>query len=324
MEFDWADTAVDAVWPEPPNEPRIRYLRSLTGPDDFREEGRTGRLFRWLAGEEEQGASLVNPYGAAADGLGRVWVTDPGLGVVHVFDLSRRRVDYLTTAGHEPFQSPLGVAFDAVRKRLYVSDSLLAKVFVFDEEGSLLGTRSPPEGYVRPSGLATDALGSLYVVDALRGQVDVFSVDGTYLRSLDSALSSDGEFNRPSNVFVDAAGTVFVSDSLNFRVAMIGADGEGLGTIGQLGDVPGTFSRPRGVAVDSDGHIYVADAAFDNIQVFDSAGRLLLYFGGLGNGVGQFNLPAGLFFDGEDRLYVVDTFNHRIQVFQYLSQGETE
>jgi DNA-binding beta-propeller fold protein YncE len=318
----WTDSNVDLVWPEPPATPRLRYLRTLTGPADFREQGQGGRLFRWLTGEKEQGLPLLNPYGVAADGGGRVWVADFGVRAVHAFDLSRRRVDYITSAGKEPFLSPVGVAYDAASGRLYVSDSALGKVFAFDDAGNLLRTVEPPGGYGRPAGLTTDASGKLYVADVLKGRIEVFSAAGDHLRSLGRAGTAAGEFNRPTNVSVDGAGRIFVTDSMNFRIGVLGPDGEPLATIGEIGDVPGTFARPRGVAVDSEGHVYVADAAFDNVQIFDRTGQLLLYFGDMGDGAGSFNLPAGLFIDRKDRLYVVDTFNHRVQIFQYLRGGE--
>lgn len=324
VDRDWADPQVDLVWPGSPAEPRIRFLRAITGPADFHDESQTGRFFRWIVGEKKQQIQLNFPYGVAADGEGKVWVTDTGSRIVHVFDLVRNRVDYLANAGNEPFLSPIGVTVDSGRRRLYVSDSVLKKVFLFDHEGSFLGFRQPPGGFGRPAGLATDTEGNLYVVDVLKGEVEVFSAAGDYLRSIGSTQTSDGKFNRPSNVFVDGSGRVFVTDSMNFRVEIIGSQGEPLGTIGQLGDVPGAFARPRGVAVDSEGHVYVADAAFDNLQIFDAAGRLLLYFGGLGRGPGKFNLPAGLYFDRNDRLYVVDAFNHRVQIFQYLAENVRE
>jgi DNA-binding beta-propeller fold protein YncE len=313
----WEDNQVERLWPEPPEQPRIQLLRILTGPEDFLAQSGGKRFFRWLTGEKEQGLPLLSPYGVTADGQGRVWIADSGSRAVHFFDLARQRVDYFTMAGREPFLSPVDVAFDAGSSRLYVSDSMLKQVFVLDPQGRLLGSVQPADGFLRPGGVAVDDAGALYVVDVLRGVVDVFSRQGLHLRRLVSALAEDG-FNRPSNVAVDGVGRVYVVDSMNFRVEILAADGAGLGKIGQLGDVQGSFARPRGVAIDSKGHIYIADAAFDNIQVFDAQGQLLLVFGGPGRGQGQMVLPAGLFFDAADRLYLVDSFNSRVQIFQYL------
>lgn len=316
-EVSWNSPDAELVWPPPPSTPRIRFLRSVQ-PADFIDEGSGSKLFHWISGEKKRVFPMSAPYGIAADGNGRIWVADTKGGMVQIFDLASERVDYLASAGPTPLVSPLGVARDDEKGWLYVSDSVLAKVFVFDGKGQLLGTREPPGGFSRPAGLATDGQGNLYVVDVLKNKVDIFSRDGTYLNSLESGQAEEGGFNRPANVAVDASGRVYVTDSMNFRIEMFDPAGKSIGTIGQIGDVPGSFARPKGVAIDSGGNIYVADAAFDNIQIFDAAGRLLLYFGEPGKGAGQLSLPAGLCFDRHDRLYVVDAFNQRVQIFQYL------
>ncbi len=311
------DPQVSLVWPSPPDIPRIRYFRQISGPEDFRSESRTSRVMRWIAGDVEQEMPLRAPYGVAADGRGRVWVADPESHSVHIYDLAERRSHYLLRAGPDLFLSPVGVAYDPDREYLYVSDSGLNKVFVFNNKGALLGQRQSPDGFSRPGGLALDSQGRLYVVDVLRGCVEIFSPDGTHLGGLECGA---GELNRPSNVTVDQSGRVYVTDSLNFRIVVFGADQKVLASFGEIGDGPGHFARPRGVAVDSQGHIYVSDAAFDNVQVFDLTGNLLLFFGGSGKGPGKFNLPAGLFFDREGRLYVADTYNRRVQIYEYLPQ----
>ncbi len=317
-DLGWQDPAVDKVWPTPPETPRIRYLRTLTGAGDFRDDSKQGRLFRWVTGEKEQAVSLVSPYGVAADGEGRVWITDTGTGLVHFFDLNKGQVEYWGQAGKQALVSPVGIALDLGRDRLYVSDSVLNKVFVLSLNGESRGQLELPDGFGRPAGMAVGPQGDLYVTDVLGGRVEVFSPSGEHRSSLGSGVARGGEFNRPANLWVDPAGRLFVVDSFNFRVEMFGADGASLGVLGAIGDVPGAFARPRGVALDSQGHVYVADAAFDNIQIFDQQGQLLLHFGRRGEAPGEFNLPAGLFFDAADRLYVVDAFNRRVQVFQYL------
>lgn len=318
-EVAWSAPEVDLVWPPSPAQPRLRFLRTIAPQDFIKRGGRDQQFFRWLSGEKAQVYPLVAPYGVAADGQGRIWVADPKFGGVHGFDLARNRIDYLKAAGREPLQSPVGVAYDAGNDRLYVSDSILNEVFVFDGKQELLGTRQPAAGYGRPAGLAVDEAGSLYVVDVLKSSIEVFSADGSHRQTLRSAYPDSGGFNRPANVAVDRQGRVYVVDSLNFRVEILRPDGSAAGIVGRLGDGPGAFARPRGVAVDSEGHVYVADAAFDNVQIFDAEGRLLLFFGGPGGEPGEFNLPAGLFFDRHDRLYVVDAYNGRIQLFQYLA-----
>lgn len=318
-EVQWVDLTTHLQWPTPPDKARIIYLRDFKGPADFEKSSSTHKFFTWLTGERDKKLPFIAPYGITADGLGRIWVADMGIRGVHQVDLAKGDVSYIFNAGTVPLVTPAGVAIDLKRQRLYVSDTTLAKVFLFDLEGRFLKEWDAPDNFGRPAGLAVDKSGQLYVIDAIKNRLSVFSPEGELLRTITSATLPELTFNTPSNVAVNTQGQIFVVDSMNFRVEFFSTGGESLGTIGSVGDGPGYFARPRGIAIDSDGHIYVADATFDNVQIFDSSGKLLLHFGQPGkNQAGEFSLPAGMTFDQHNRLYVVDSFNQRLQIFEYL------
>lgn len=314
----WVDPATSLQWPAPQDKARIRYLRDFKGAADFVKNSSSQKFITWLTGDSKKKLPFVSPYGIAADGQGRIWVADMGINGVHQIDLAKEKVSYILSAGDIPLVTPAGVAVDLVRKRLYLSDTTLAKVFLFDLEGRFLKEWDAPDNFGRPAGLAIDRSGQLYVIDAQKNRLSVFSPDGALLRTITSAALPDLTFHTPSNVSVNAQGQIFVVDSMNFRIESFSAEGVSLGTIGSIGDGPGYFARPRGIAIDGEGHIYVADATFDNIQVFDKSGNLLIYFGQSGKNAGEFSLPAGMTFDLHNRLYVVDSYNQRIQIFEYL------
>ena len=315
---DWQDPALSQVWPTAPALPRIKLLRVAGSLSDLQGENKSGRFFAWLLGSGGDNLPLVAPYGICADGTGKVWVADPGGGAVHVYDLARKKIDYIVQAGNSRLVSPIGLAVDLAQNRLYVSDGVLYQIFIFDLDGEFVERVDYKPGFGRPAGLAVSTTGDLYVVDVLSGKVEQFSSAGKHLRSIESAASENGLFNRPTNVAVDPDGNLYVSDSLNFRVVVQSATGELIKVIGSVGDSPGSLARPRGLALDSDGHIYIVDAAFDTVQIFDLAGQLLLYFGKPGKSGGEFCLPAGIFIDQSDRIYVAESCNGRFQIFEYL------
>lgn len=314
----WQDEAVDLVWPEAPDRPRVRYLRSLKGPGDFKEENRTSGILNWLLGDQRKDLSLLSPFAVAVSRSGPVWVADNGAGMLYRLDLDRRRVDYFQEFSGIQLVSPSGVAVDDERQRVFLADAAHKRIFVLDQKGNYLDSWGPTGGFERPAGLAVDAAGRLLAVDALGGMVYIFNIEGKTVAQIGSKVSSTGRFSRPLNVAVGPNGEILVLDALTFRVEVQSAQGELLGTIGQLGDSAGSMARPKGLAVDREGHVFVSDSAFDNIQVFDMAGSLLMYWGRAGGQPGHFNLPAGLFIDHENRLFVADSYNHRIQAFQLL------
>ncbi|MCF6180104.1 MAG: 6-bladed beta-propeller [Geopsychrobacter sp.] len=311
------DPEMTQVWPNPPDTPRIKLLRSFGGAADLADkQNNKNRLFRWLTGEMADKMPLVAPYGIATDGNGVIWITDPGAHAVHVLNLKKRKFSFWSMAGGDFFSSPTGICYDAAKGRIYVSDSLLKKIFILSPQGDFLGQILPTLAFKRPAGLALDLQGNLLVADVLGGKIRRFTGDGVELSSLGSPTTPDGLFNRPIGLAVDAKGLIYVIDSLNFRIEVIASDGKAISSIGKLGDQPGDLSRPRGVTVDKSGHIYVADAAFDNIQIFNLKGELLLVFGG--DGKHRLSMPASLVSDQQDRIYVVDSFNHQIKIYKFL------
>jgi len=314
----WQDETVDLAWPELPDQPRVRYLRSLSGPDDFKEKSQASVALSWLLGESQEDLPLLSPFAVAVSRSNSVWVADNGARMLYRLDLNRRKVDYFREFSGLLLESPSGIAIDDERQRIFLADAGHKRIFVLDLDGKYLDSWGPEEGFVRPAGMAVDAGGRLLVADALGGVVYVFNVDGTEASQFKSKVNPDGRFSRPLNVAVGPNGEILILDALSFRIEVQNAQGDLLGTIGEIGDAPGHLARPKGLAVDPDGHVFVSDSAFDNIQAFDMAGNLLMFWGSAGEQAGRFSLPGGLFIDYEKRLFVADSYNHRVQVFQLL------
>lgn len=309
--------SADLVWPLPPDPPKIRYVDALHGTADYAKKHGSWR--RILLGEEpDPGISLVKPYGAATDALGRVYVSDTGAGAVLVFDPRTREVGTLGTKGRVHLVTPIGIALDELG-RVFVADAGLNQVFCFDSSDDVLLALGRDEGMKNPTGLAVDKKRHrLYVADSHLHEILSYSTSGQFLARWGSRGSGNGEFNFPTNLALDAAGNLYVVDTGNFRVQILDPDGKFVSSFGRAGDGFGSFHRPKGIAVDSKGHVYVADAAFNNFQIFDREGNLLLFVGSVGREVGSFWLPAGLHIDDKDRIFAVDQLNRRVQVFQYV------
>lgn len=310
----------DLVWPSPPDEPKIRYLRAYSSGNEF---GKTGvDAFREALFGEDAGGVIAKPYGVAADKEGRVYVTDSGRGKVWVFDEQVKQVTYLGTSGQGALKSPMGIAVDG-RGVVFVSDVVLKRVFGFDRKGNLVTAIGKSGELERPTGLAIDpATNRLYVSDTRLHKVRVYDANtGAFVKEIGDRGSEEGKFNYPTNLFI-RGDKLYVGDTGNFRVQVLDLDGKFLKKIGSLGDSFGNLARPKGIGVDSDGHIYVVDAAFDNFQIFNEEGKLLLFVGEAGASPGRFWLPAGMFIDERDRIYVADQYNNRVQVFQYLKDKQ--
>jgi DNA-binding beta-propeller fold protein YncE len=305
-----------AVWPAPPDEPRIAYVQDLRGPRDVGQNPSVFRSFaNWITGDTGESLKLTKPFAIALDETGNLCVTDTDDRLVCYADFARKQWRRYDGVGKTKFASPVAVA----RRNgiFYVADSALAKVFAFNETGQPVFEISAP--LTRPVGLAI-AGESLYVVDSQAHAVFVFGLDGKFQFQFGRRGTGPGEFNFPTCAADDGHGHLFVADTMNSRVQTFDLRGKFLQQFGSNGDTAGHFARPKGVAADAAGHIYVVDALLDSFQIFTADGQLLLNVGQRGDGPGGFGLPSGIAIGADNRIFVADPFNHRVQVFKYIGQ----
>ena len=308
------------VWPAPPEQPRIKFVRTLFSEDQIvPPESTMSRIRDSLLGKaSKSGRQLKKPYAVHADNRGRLFVADSGWGKVLVFDEPNKSFSIWGTNGKGILSKPLGLTSDS-HGNIYVTDSVKQRAVVFDPNGEFLYAMGLKGELQRPIGIAVDEKRNrVYVVDSKAHQIVVYNKAGKLVERIGKRGSEPGEFNWPTNITLDSSGKIYITDSMNFRIQILNPDGTSNRAFGENGDGRGQFVRAKGIAVNSLGHIYVSDAAFNNIQIFSNEGKLLLDVGTLGSEPGQFILPAGIFIDKENKIYVADQYNFRIQVFQYL------
>lgn len=315
-------------WPPAPMGVKVQYLGEL---HTFRQ---TGTSLKTLIFGRSTSGEILKPVAVAVGRDGRMAIADPGLKGVHLFNPTEKKYRLLYKSDARQMISPVSVAFDDAL-RLYVSDSQLSEVLIFDQEGNYIRSIQTfgrtafgdPAGtpFGRPTGLALQRVGDeqqLYVVDTGLHQVHIFSTDGDYLKSFGSRGIEDGRFNAPTHIAAAPdKEELLINDAMNFRVQFVHPDGHFLSEFGHHGDGSGDFAMPKGVAIDRWGIIYVVDTLFDNVQLFSRDGVFLLTIGGRGTGAGEFWMPSGIFIDNDDKLYVCDTYNKRIQIFKLYGKA---
>lgn len=317
------------VWPEPPDEPRYRYVGELTGEDNFRPDNWANRstaskLLDWVVGLtsfNSEPVVLQRPQSGTVDAEGRIFVTDIGRGGVYVFDKPAGKLEVWDLAiGNTRFASPIGIALGA-RNEILIVDADLHSVFRLDKKGTPVGEFGH-DLLKRPTGLARDAQrGRIYVADTHAHDIKVFDDDGKLLKVIGLRGDDDGQFNFPTHLTF-ASDKLYVTDTLNSRIQVFDADGKMIAKFGKLGLYVGNLVRPKGVAVDKAGNIYVVESLYDNLLVFDKEGRTLLGLGGSGKGVGEFYLPSGVWTDSQDQIYIADMYNGRVTVLQFLGSKQ--
>jgi len=307
------------------------------------------------------------PQGVAADAAGNIYVADTNADRIAVFTATGSFVtaygasrDAAASSTTVRLNKPKGVAVDAAGA-LYVADTNDDRVLKLSPDGRLLlalGRRVKAGGdgpdrfqpgrdlgqFDKPSGIAVDAAGVLYVADTNNNRVQVFSSTGALVRAFrlpplpaagdDERGEHDDDrsaLGRPFGIAVDAAGRIYVADPAGGRALVYGATGQLLLTLPIMGadkDGRARSGRPEGIAVSTDGFcLLVSDRKLDRVLRFDALGDRTLAFGAPGRtgspGVAiAFHKPVGLALAADGTLLVADRNNDRVERFG-LPAGKT-
>ena len=150
-------------------------------------------------------------------------------------------------------------------------------VLSFGQLGSSAGMLSSPWG------VAVNERNEIAVTEAGNHRIQVFSSDGTYLRSFGREGDKQGELNFPIGIAFDKNGHIIVVDSDNHRVQGFSEQGEFLSQFGAQESLDHQLQDPYGLSVDSDGNIIVADSGNKLIKIFSPSGQFLRKIGGEGS-----------------------------------------
>jgi hypothetical protein len=179
------------------------------------------------------------------------------------------------------------------------------------------GTGAPQDVFNRPTDVAWDAQGNIFVSDGLatNARVAKFDRNGKFIKSWGNRGSGPGQFVNPKGLAIDAQGNVYVADMGNRRIQVFDNDGTfktqfiSVGIPRAICITPGprqflfaSNSNPPD-DIDVDGEIYKMDLTGKLVGRFGRAGKLMKEFGT----VNSIDCRT------ENDLYVVEIGNWRVQ-----------
>lgn len=295
-----SDAVAPVFFPQPPETPRLQFLKSFAGPADLGVAG-PGRLEKFVLGDAEPTQGIVTPYGLALYD-GKLYVCDVGQRRVAVLNLTQRSFGYLTE--DRRLVNPVNIFIEEDGTK-YVADPTVGAVFVFNESDTLQ-TILGKDLQIRPIDVAVHGP-YCYVTDFAGNRVVVLDkVTGREIRRIGTAGDGDTQFKLISDLTFGPDGDLYVTDKLQARIFQFDPSGTLKRTVGRLGDHIDELVRPKGIAVDNAQRIWVVDAGVslspspwstEVAKIYDAQGRLLLFFGGPGHEPGTMNLPAKIVLD---------------------------
>ena len=230
------------------------------------------------------GGGKLRSFGVHGSGLGHVRfpreVAVDGEGNILLADGVNHRIQRFTSegqfpfvgTGHLQFSDPTGIAFNAIKNMMYVTDVDNHHIQVLNSDltfSSTFGKRGSGKGqFDCPHGITCDSTGKVYVADHSNHRIQVFTAEGKFLHMFGRHGRGKGELDSPVGVATDISGMVYVSEEGNNRVSVFTSEGQYVTSFGRRGSGPGEFDDPRGLAVDNSGVVYVCDRYNHRVQLF--------------------------------------------------------
>jgi sugar lactone lactonase YvrE len=179
------------------------------------------------------------------------------------------------------------------------------------------GAGTPGSTFNRPTDVAWDKAGNIYIADGIgnTNRVEKFDKDGKYIKQWGSTGSGNGQFNGVKSLAVDAQDNIYVADLGNKRIQVFDSDGNFKSSFGNIG-TPMTLCMTKGPTQ----YLYIAhsgdlvdgmeDAAIYKVQL---NGTVVGKFGSAGRQPKQFGLANSIDCRNENELLIGEMANWRVQ-----------
>ena len=212
------------------------------------------------------------PFNIAIDGSGNIYVADLGAGAIkEILAVNGAIPDSPTVVtlatADSGFNEPYGVVVDASGDVFFtasgpgfMSNGVVMEILAVN--GVIPATPTIvtlSNNFFRPSGIAVDATGNVYVGNFGDSFISEFVAVNGSIPASPTILQLGSGLDEPSSIAVDGSGNVYVADNtLHTIVEMLAVNGSipASPTILSLGSV----SIPWGVAFDNAGNVYASDA----------------------------------------------------------------
>ena len=261
---------------------------------------------------------LIEPSGAALDGLGELFITDRIANTIHkispeLLPLAREGGIGGYAGG---FNQPADLACDAAMN-VYVADTGNRRIQVLDRNLRIVHTienysdeNGEPVDFVVPRAIAIDYEGNFWISDDDR----VLKLDPFFRLLFAVSEKVPGYFilGRVSSIDVSRSGTVAIADAGNHRIVLINVYGNYVGWF--------DAGSPAGVSWDKNNLLWVADPDARRLSAYNIGGELIYVHVPEQSG----SRPNEVACDPGGGLFMIDKGLRRIWSYDIIRGGSPE
>lgn len=289
-------------------------------------------------------AQLKFPRGLACDQEGNLWIADTGNHRIRkVNKAGVISTENLNQYPYPALESPQDLVFNP-QGDLLVAETGAGRIRKRNPEGliSLILDPASNAHTIKPTAIATDSQGNIWIADAdnhqvlkldIKGHISVIAGNGKGGFIGDGGVSTESQLSQPSGIVVDAADQVWIADTQNQRLRMVNRSGQISTKLVYNRNALHRFFSPQQLALNAKGSVLIVDPGYAQIHQYTPTSANVFDFGWMGAGLfaeratsftvlanregfspslQKLKFPHALALDRESNLFVSDTGNHRI------------